>query len=125
MGVSRLLTHVAYLLLSPALVQTRADMGAPMQNVPMFGAVSRPALVPREDRVCFRGPAGSLCLGVTWAVLVDSGTPGPGSQLLAQWVWGGGTCFTHPHAVQSQVVPASPHLRETEWAKSCRVLNKL
>ena len=30
-----------------------------------------------------------------------------------------GTCFTHPHRVQSQVVLASPHLRETEWAKSC------
>ena len=53
-----------------------------MQNVLMFGAVSRPALVPREDCVCFGGPAGSLCLGVTWAVLVDSGTLGPGIQFL-------------------------------------------
>ena len=110
MGVSRLLTHVAYLLLSPALVQTRADMGAPTQNVPMFGAVSRPALVPREDRVCFCGPAGSLCLGVTWAVLVDSGTPGPGSQLLAQWVWGGGSHghLFHPPPRSSE--PGGPSL---------------
>lgn len=83
-----------------------------MQNVLMFGAVSRPALVPQRGLRLLWWPCRVTVLGShlgctcgqwdTWARDPVSGPSGSGMGADM------GTCFTHPHPVQSQSSPSLP-----------------